>query len=504
MARLRGVLLTGLALVFPVFTRAQLPSNVNTAVQFVPVGNLDCNGFSAIQKPLRPQQRCTDIRGLNGARFEDNGHYIGHDEPSIGFYSSHPKSGNNLQWEFTLPVERPLPATQSFENFITFWFSGAICDPNSYPQGKCIADSDANDPAKAGSAVLELQFYPPGFSPFITQISCDLKHWCAALNIDSLECNLNFAFCNANCIEPINFAFVQTNGIPPGPPGPASATNATFTPNSQTFLMNQGDRIRVTIKDTPQGLLTLVEDLTTGRSGFMVASAANGFQNTDLNSCKGKNFSFHPEFATAKVGNFVPWAALQINVNFAMELGHFTPGVNGDKDADDAPCFPGPTVAGCLDLVQGGDLDFDGSSYLFDWPDETRKNATSVKIRSVEGGGIGPLSASGEGGDVAYDRPYPKIQFETDVPASETACMPDGSGCVVPPAGALFYPFYAVATQGEDDEDGGSCTLLFGNFSGNHINNFGGDAQYGSSNVSWFFGTNSGGIRRNPCIPGQN
>jgi hypothetical protein len=488
MARFSAVLLIGLALllVFAVSSRAQS--------EFAPVGNLDCNGFSAIQKPLRPQQRCTDIRGLNAARFEDNGHYIGHDEPSIGFYSSDPNSGNNLQWEFTLPVERPLPATQSFENFIAFWFSGAICDPNSYPQGKCIADSDANDPAKAGSAVLELQFYPPGFSPFITQISCDLTHWCAALNIDSLECTLNFAFCNANCIEPVNFAFVQTNGIPPGPPGPASATNATFTPNSQTFLMNQGDRIRVTIKDTPQGLLTLVEDLTTGQSGFMVASAANGFQNTDLNSCKGKNFSFHPEFATAKVGNFVPWAALQINVNFAMEIGHFTPGINGDKDADDAPCFPGPTVPGCLDLARGGDLDFDGSSYLFDWPDGTSNNtATSVSIGSVLGSGIGPLSLSGR----AYDQPYSQIQFETDVPASEKTCHPNGQACVVPPVHAAFYPFYSLSTSG-------GCALLFGNFSGTDFNSFGGDGQFGASNLAWFFGTDSGGIQGNPCIPGFN
>ena len=506
MAQLHGVLLAGLAslLVLPVSTRAQSPSSANPALQFAPVGNLDCNGFSAIQKPLRPQQSCTDIRGVNGERAEDNGHYVGHDEPSIGFYSSASHSGNDLQWEFTLPRERPLPATQSFENLIAFWFSLALCDPNSYPQGTCIPDSDANNPQQAGSAVLELQFYPPGFSPFITQISCDLTHWCAAQFDISLECTLNFAFCNPNCLEPGNFAFIQRNGIPTGPPGPASATNATVTPNKQTLLMNQGDRIRVTLKDTPQGLFTRIDDLTTGKSGFMVASAANGFQTLDTFTCSPTNFNFHPEFATAKFGNFVPWAALQANVNFSMELGHFTPGVNGDNDADDAPCFPGPTVAGCLDLAQGGDVDFDGSSYLFDWPDGTRNNATSVKIRSVQGGGIGPLSASGEGDDVEYDRPYPKIQFETVVPASETTCMPDGSGCVVPPAGAVFYPFYAVTTKGEDGEDGGSCTLLFGNFSGNHINNFGGDAQYGSSNVPWFFGTNSGGIRSNPCIPGQN
>jgi hypothetical protein len=43
--------------------------------------------------------------------------------------------------------------------------------------------------------------------------------------------------------------------------------------------------------------------------------------------------------------------------------------------------------------------------------------------------------------------------------------------------------------------------LLFGNFSGTDINDFGGDAQYGAPNLYWFFGQNSGGPQSNPCIP---
>src|SRR2546423_11714313 len=81
----------------------------------------------------------------------------------------------------------------------------------------------------------------------------------------------------------------------------------------------------------------------------------------------------------------VPWAALQANVNFSPELGHFTPGVHGDNDADDAPCFSGPTVPGCLDFAKGGDIDFDGSSYRADWPDGTSNNATSLLIQTHHG-----------------------------------------------------------------------------------------------------------------------
>jgi hypothetical protein len=497
MSVVRVGLLICAALCLSVFTPISPAQSVN------PVGGLDCNGHSQIQKPLRPQDSCTDFRDEYGKRGYDNGYYIGHDEPSIGFISTVPHSGNNVQWEITLPQERPLPATQSFENYITFWFSMALCDPNSgFVRGPCIPDSDENNPNTTGSAFLEMQFYPPGNPPFITQISCDLTHWCASLHINSLE-NMDNGMLNPNCTETTNFAFIQRNGVPTGPPGPNTMTAASATPNSHTLLMNQGDVLRITIKDVPGdvhgGVLTRIEDLTTGQSGFMIASAHNGYQTTDPNTCVGTDFSFHPEFDTAKFGNFASWAALQANVNFAMELGHFTPGVNGDNDADDAPCFPGPTVAGCLDLAQGGDVDFDGSSYLFDWPDGTSNNATSVGIQSVNGGGIGPLSPSGESGE--YTQPFPIIQLETEVSASEQACQPNGVGCVVPPAGAQFYPFYSLAQNGSSGNEGGNCTLLFGNFSGPNINNFGGDAEYSAPNLYWFFGQNSGGPQSNPCIP---
>jgi hypothetical protein len=462
-------------------------------------GGLDCNGLSTIQRPIKDDLVCADFFFGSQGRGEDNGTYIGHDEPSVGFYSESPHSGNNVQWEFRLSAEHALPATQTFENLIAFWFSMAICDPKSYPQNPCTPDSDANhsataDPTTAGSAFEELQFYPPGFSPFITKISCDLTHWCAALNIDSLECTLNFAHCNNACIEPVNFAFIQRDGVPAGPPGPGNQSRATFTPNAATLLMNQNDLVRVTLRDTTEGLLARVEDLTTGQSGFMIASAANGFQNTSLKTCGTSPFTFHPEFATARFGNFIPWAALQANVNVAVEIGHFIPGRHGDTDKDDQPCFPGPTVPGCLDFKHGGDIDFDGSSYRVDWPDGTANNATPLQFGTVLGRGIGPIS--GPSGDGPYVNGYGSVQIETDAPASESGCMPSGAGCVIPPPGAAFYPFYATSSVAS------RCLLTFGNdIAEQTVNDFGKDAQYGSSNVAWFFGTNSGGQRSNPCPP---
>jgi hypothetical protein len=214
-------------------------------------GGLDCNGFSPISKNVRTYMACTDPHGQNGGRFYDNGWYIGHDEPSVQFFSSRPNSGNNMVWSITLPERDPIP-TQSGTRVATFeltpaiWTSLALCDSNSYPQNACKPDSDSNTgtglSTDAGSAVLELQFYPPGWGP---QISCTgpgahSTQWCAALTIDSLECNYNFAVCNANCEEPLNFAFLQDNGIPTGPAAPGEQNNASFTSNSHTLFMIEG------------------------------------------------------------------------------------------------------------------------------------------------------------------------------------------------------------------------------------------------------------------------
>ena len=75
-------------------------------------GGLDCNGFSPISKNVKPYMACTDLHGANGGRFYDNGWYIGHDEPTIQFFSNTPKSGYDLAWVITLPEQDPTP-TQS-------------------------------------------------------------------------------------------------------------------------------------------------------------------------------------------------------------------------------------------------------------------------------------------------------------------------------------------------------------------------------------------------------
>ena len=221
-------------------------------------GNLDCNGHSPIQHPIKVGGYiCAEVHGgTHNGHLEDNGYYIGHDEPTVQFYSSKPGSSTNVSYVQTLPrdpsaaptVHGPLKdTTHFFELMPTLWYAMALCDPNSYPLLPCKPDSDSNSPhgnyPGGGSAFLELQFYPPGFAPLADGLSCDNSHWCAALTIDSLECQAGFAVCNNNCVEPVNFAFVQTNGVPTGPPSPQKANLNTVTPNQRTLLMNPGDKL---------------------------------------------------------------------------------------------------------------------------------------------------------------------------------------------------------------------------------------------------------------------
>ena len=227
-----------------------------SALGIHPIGNLDCNGYSPVQRPVKPGGIiCAEVHGAKGGdgQLEDNGHYIGHDEPTVQFYSNQPGSSTNVTYVQTLPRDpRKLPTvhgplkdtTHFFELMPALWYSMALCDPNSFPLLPCKPDSDTNSPHGSfpggGSAFLELQFYPPGFAPFVDGISCDNTHWCAALTIDSLECTTGGS-CNNNCTEPINFAFVQTNGVPAGPPSPQDANLRTVTPNRSSLRMNPGD-----------------------------------------------------------------------------------------------------------------------------------------------------------------------------------------------------------------------------------------------------------------------
>ncbi len=497
---------------------ALVPAAAQAGVAPRPVGQIDCNGFSHTQEQLRTTAACADIHGVRDTRFYDNGWYIGHDEPAIRFISSAPGSSSDVTFTERLgsdPAATPTVArpgsdiTHYFELTIAPWFSMNVCDPNSFPQKACRPVSDANAPSATspggGAAFVELQFYPPGAAPFSDNISCDNTHWCSALTIDSLECDVTGA-CNNNCTEPVNFGWIQDNGAPTGPPSPQLSDLETITPNGHTLLMNPGDEVVIRMFNAPlpggeHALEVSERDLTTGRSGFMIASADNGFMTTNPTTCEGTPFNFQPEYSSAKAENILPWGVGPYNVDTEFEIGHYEPctslsdptteltyafsdtawtrchgpyeagGENPLLEPDDSPCYPaGDTHGGTAppDLLTGcdvfsdaiGDLDYDGPSYRADWPTSAaagRFPAAFLQAQPTSGGS-----------------PYPKIQFETDLSGTEKDCnVATGTGCVVPPVGpGHFYPYWTLGSSSL------GCTWEFGNVKSGE--RFGGDAQYGA------------------------
>ncbi len=76
-------------------------------------GLLDCNGHSPVQRVVK-QLQCAEIAANEDDGFEDNGHYVGHDEADIGWFSTQPGSSTRARWNVTLPVDPPGPASTSF------------------------------------------------------------------------------------------------------------------------------------------------------------------------------------------------------------------------------------------------------------------------------------------------------------------------------------------------------------------------------------------------------
>jgi len=509
--------------------KASVSLRAHTSTSGGAVTALDCNGDNGL--PMFRPMNCTDIAGsLNdnnntwGGKFYDNGQYIGHDEPDATFLSNAPGSGNNVSWNLTLGQDpRALPTTSHPGHDVSHWFelspapwlSMAMCDSDSYPIAPCTPESNSNAATSTsnggGSAFMEMQFYPPGEPPFVDSLSCDDSHWCAALTIDSLECTEGFVTCAGGCEEPVNFAFIQTDGVP-DPSG--------VIPDDKTLLMNPGDQISVHMSDAPaagggNAFEVQVYDLTTHQRGVMQASAANGFVHTSIADCSQTPYNFQPEFNTASSGNIIPWAALQTDISTEFETGHFEPctsltgsiGANpfdaSDPDGtlgtcvgayetgsastetssepSDAICYhagdthPGyagagtstepDLVTGCQDNVfQNGDLDFDGTPYYPEWP-------TSTQPGLYPGSFVEQFPSTG-------GRSYSNYFFQTDIALSEGSCTSTTlSGCTVPPAGpGGFYPFW-TQTSGN-----GGCALEFGNVTrGFNVNDFGGDAQYGTN-----------------------
>jgi hypothetical protein len=236
---------------------------------------------------------------------------------------------------------------------------------------------------------------------------------------------------------------------------------------AQTVSFNPGDVLQIYIHDTPDGFRADVLDLTSGVSGSMTASIANGFAQVNFDPtatvCSTTPYAFHPMYATSSEHTRVVWAAHSYNPAFLDEIGHFEwcdamafefgpcalAGASdpGDLDRDDNVCadnagFPGlPRVTAC----EATESDFDGVPYLASlWPGGTKDSDDDHRLRPQPVAFTSPLFVD----DHDRLRNYKRVAFEADIPAitSNPPCSHrTGVGCTVPPPGAQFYPIYSAA-----------------------------------------------------------
>ena len=495
-----------------------------------------------------------------------NGRYVGHDEPSLEFKSGLAGSGNDMTYVMTLPRDpKAQPnatgaggTTWNFQLRPTFWFGMTLCDTQSAPEftTSCTPDSDQNnlvssDPNSPnyigkhpGNAFMELQFYGPGYVPQFEGFGCTATQYCAAMTIDSSTLNQNTGVentkaCNAYILggpEPINWAYVTTNGVSQAPANPlftGTFSNPNFSavnPNtSEDLLMNPGDIIRIHLHDTPAGLQVNLDDVTTGRHGSMTASIANGFGHLlytpTSNTCQEEPYAFHPEYSTANPrGN--TWSLHTYNIAMSDEIGHFenclaidangnctSPGSQDPAvDSDDTGCLPGTdSTLVMIDGCTTADEDWDSQAYRLDWPGTNRNPFIDRLLHPTPVLFTSPTTNG---------RNYSTIAFETDLPGIESASAQanppfcdrnTGANCVDPPNGAAFYPFFSTTFHQ------GTCTWQEGGpFIPGTINRFGGSAHAefgpllavtfpvaGSTTRSEFVDFNSGDMR-NPCPAGQD
>jgi hypothetical protein len=461
--------------------------------------------------------------------------YIGHDEPSVLFYSHKDGSGNSNNYLVRLPTEPPVAPTQdgsggtyNFQLHPAFWLGMAMCDNQSAPNPghlgetgphatvPCKRDSDSNiyentDPSSShymglhpGTAFMEMQFYAPGWVPQPVGFGCSAHEWCAALNVDSLSENMNTGkINNTDCltqagIEPVNFAFITKDGHSTTPADPTNPDRFNLSPHD--LFMGAGDQLRVHMFDTDKGFKVVIDDLTTGTTGSMTASTANGFGKVRFQpgaqTCSVKRSAFHPAYNTSSPRTRVPWAAHSYNVAYSDEIGHFEycgsvdltdlsckrplDGDTNNGDADDNYCLPGSLstlvpIGGCLGLFSPDD-DFDGTSYGHNWPGSVSDPVADQRLHPS------PIDFSSPRFREAKN--YGRVAFEADLPRIEPNCqrfvfnpadLNPGAGCVNPPPGAQFYPSYSTTSSN------GTCVWQEGGKYLPSKNRFGGEkAQFGS------------------------
>ena len=287
----------------------------------------------------------------------------------------------------------------------------ALCDNQSAPEfthAPCTPDSDTNifdgtDPAGAdyigkhpGTAFLEVQFYPPGLGSLaagrqLRRRPSGARRWrSSACSRTRTPAQLNNIDCRQRAgDEPANFAFITKSGVPHAPPAPLTQTAGHVHPELGDRPVHGLGRPAHGGHPRRGGRLwsVTIHDLTTGGTGSMTASAANGFAQVNFEptaaACSQSplHLPAHVRHLERAHPGAVGGAQLQrrllgrdrpLRVLLGRRPEKAETALSNNEDAlddDDTGCFSAAfslfvPIGGCI----ATDDDFDGTSYQPVWP----------------------------------------------------------------------------------------------------------------------------------------
>lgn len=223
---------------------------------------------------------------------------VGHDEPSLSFYSDSPGSGGNISWNATLPQDGGSDQNQS-DLYAAAWFGLVVSDPAAW----------------LGQCYVEVQLYPDfSWNSPTTTVS---GAWSAAVvgwQIDPLSGAVDTCF----------YAPLHVNGLSSG----------------AYFQMTQGDNFTLNLvgwSGDPTGENVSILDLTTGTSTYV-----------DLYNATG-GFPLDPAYPANDVPGALLWTAGgQLPISFAFEIGR-AGNPSGVHNSTYGGCTPGPSAPSPVD-----------------------------------------------------------------------------------------------------------------------------------------------------------
>lgn len=225
----------------------------------------------------------------------------GHDEPELDPISSAPGSATNVTWRFVLPTDGTVPVSAVGP---TFWFGGAVSDPNP------------KDVFHEG--FLEVQFYPDGILTNCTPNGgFVLQHVPNAYTVCTPVWSIRATGQKPVYHEPAEFNAMLTTGAKHAP-----------------LVMHAGDTIDLHfhLGAPGDGWHIDVSDEATHESGTVVLNSAAG--------------PIVPIFDTNELGNSLNWGIVNDTPNsFVWEIGHTSPYTSPASQF----CLPGDPICDSYD-----------------------------------------------------------------------------------------------------------------------------------------------------------